>query len=358
MPDTNTTSTVETLSYLRDVLPQVIPEILRIEHGDYYGAGSHYYSYYFDVSCAKLAVSRIIVRVPRAWDSNIAHRISKEHSILSYLQSTGFSNAPISLWCDCTCTHISMPFSVQEYIDDSRRPHLSERQLMRDFARLLARLHSLSVPSNLLRSPTSGVTWQDFLMNCIGNMYSWYGTLFNATGQSLAVSSFLTQMSSIVANSIDLIRAEVHADSGFLEDTVDQESILHGDVGEHNIRVSQTGLYLIDWEFATVGDPATDVGKFIRDRTLTNGERQKFISDYLYMNPISQQRSFQTRVTLYEKLGAVQSVIWACSEFCEGTASSISTDDLGWYLNSILENVNFIDSDLRQQAESVMRGMK
>jgi aminoglycoside 2''-phosphotransferase len=234
--------------------------------------GGGWFSWTFEVDGAW------IVRFPR--DDDVARRHAKEQSLLAGL-------------VDHVAFAVPNPTVSGEW---AGRPFFAYRRLPgtamscedvkpQEFSQLLRGLHDFPVEEarRLVGEPGTAETW---------------------------ISRYAQLVSTADARVRPLVPADVAAaiESAFRRFQAAMDSMLptlvHGDLGLEHVLVSPAGIAVIDFEYATVGDPAIDfIGLWIncgRDTTMEVADRWGRTDE-----------DFWTRLRFYSAMGALHAVIYA-----------------------------------------------
>ena len=188
--------------------------------------------------------ARIVIRkdVPA---STTEARVADEARIFQKLESAGFP-APRALWLEPSAEPLGQPFLVIEFLPGKAAlaPAWRDdadicRSASLDFARLLARLHSIP-----LAALGYDVSQHRDPVGVVHEMVDYWHDLWRRHRHV---------PSPTLARAFAWLKANVPQGS-------DRIAFVHGDAGWHNVLVEDGAITgLLDWEFAHPGDPSEDI---------------------------------------------------------------------------------------------------
>ncbi|MCW5852897.1 MAG: phosphotransferase, partial [Anaerolineae bacterium] len=168
-------------------------------------------------------------------------------------------------------------------------------------------------------------------------------------------SAWLLHLEPLIQEAFRQVQSMIERYQHAFQGQVDRITLIHGDVGSHNLRLTEQGIYMMDWEFATTGDPAYDIGILFRNEDMTIQQRDEFLAVYLESSPASTSRNFLDRLNFYELVAAYQNALWAVRQLLRGAAGQVIDRPTEWFIRFITENLARIDLELSQQATKVLR---
>ncbi len=196
-----------------------------------------------------------VLKVASAGDSG---RVAREASVLKRLAAADVAGAlrerlPTAVAFDEQNGVLTLDATKDaQHLGHFQRPGRYPRALARETGRALAALHRLPAE---VTADLEGIA-------------NWAAT-------ALVHELDLAQMQTLSAGSLQVVRLVQHLDGldALLEELVTEhaeQTTIHGDVRLENLLAVRRGVsgrrtrvQLIDWEFASVGDPAVDVGAFL-----------------------------------------------------------------------------------------------
>lgn len=189
--------------------------------------------------------SRIVIRkdVPA---STTEAKVADEAKIFEALEKVNFP-APRALWLELSSEPLGQPFLVVDHLEGKaeimpawRDDPVVVRTASLDFARILARLHSIP-------------------LEAVGYPIGEFGG-----DTSALVHAMVDHWHDVWRRNHHLASPTLRRAFAWLKDNVPQGdgrmAFVHGDAGWHNVLVHNGAITgLLDWEFAHPGDPAEDI---------------------------------------------------------------------------------------------------
>lgn len=184
---------------------------------------------YFDMYSSQLGGKSLLARVEARSDDSSSLGVEKEHALLTLLSP---EIRPEVYYFSSSAEALGFNYRLETYYEQSMEP-LNEASLLRDAARLLAQLHTAEGEFSSLD-----------LCQKVG------GGLAHLLDVSYAISPELERLRSIAI--------EVVSD---LSNSRERTCLVHGDIHYENFLRTNDKTLLIDWEHASIDDPALDVAE-------------------------------------------------------------------------------------------------
>lgn len=221
-------------------------------------------------------------------------RIKREYKVLEYLYALGYQNAPHPVRLLNSGEIDECPGFAMTYISGIN-PSFTPNSLF-DLGKAVRLLHELPVPNWLVESGYS--TNPDVILH---NMCAVWPRKLDSIKDLMIRKDFekLQKTVGIIPQIINSIYW-----TGYTS------TLLHGDLGDHNIRYDELAekLILLDWEFASVSDSLLDLMWLFNRRGFGKNERKFFFNGY---GNISKEK--EEKLDLLVRLCLVEDVIWAQS---------------------------------------------
>lgn len=349
------------LAQLKNIVPEVLPEIRYVHSGRLFAHGSHHQHYRVETTGQDGTTYSLIVRIPFASDPRTRKRMLVEHLLLQFLRQQGHFWVPDSLYFDGTGNRLTAPFAIQRYCPGTRPRRVSKRQVGQ-LARMMGILHSLIMPSSLSTLLPVYRAWEDVAHGLVQEQQQWFHELAESSPPEQ-----LTALLPVVWQALRKVATHIADGRTILGGTVSRQYIVHGDVGRHNLLQAESsadageehGLYLLDWEFATSGDPAFDVAVFFQNGHLKKLRRTIFSSTY---QQVIRERGgtlvgFWERVMFYEPVVLAQTALWALGELFSTWPQARSFSQIAWYGRCLYNRLASIDLAAGEQATELFASL-
>ena len=340
------------VAQLMIMLPEVLPDITLVNVGKSFARGSHHRHYSVEATGSDGSTRQLVVRIPFANDQRTCKRMIVEHLLLQFLHQQECDWVPNSLYCDCTENMLAMPFAVQSHVAGVRPRWISKRQT-NQLAQMMGLLHSLAMPLSLSTLLPSYRIWEDVARALLKEQRRWFHNVMaaNPPEELMGLLPIVERVLQRVADTIEDGRL-------YLQGTVSRQYIVHGDIGLHNLLQSdeEEHLGLLDWEFATSGDPAFDVAVFFQNGHLKKPRRTIFLSTYqlLCEEKGESLEGFWERVALYEPMVSIQTALWALGELFGAWPQASSLSQVAWYCRCLHRRLSSIDAPTGEQASVLL----
>jgi 5'-nucleotidase len=127
------------------------------------------------------------------------------------------------------------------------------------------------------------------------------------------------------------------------------DCVCHNDLVPQNIIESPTGMQLVDFEFAGMGNPYFDLGNFAADAELSDAERGELVTAYFG----AFDRSEDARVRLMVFMSGVRDALW--STVAEPVLGDLEWDYRAWCEENLRRAREAATNDLYYQLLAVAR---
>lgn len=213
----------------------------------------------------------------RATDFGVNYQ--QEALLLCHLSPLGFSPKPI--YCD---ENASLLAWIDGDVPTTFRP-----DLLRKLARVMSQLHQFAISSENLPLCLDG-------------------------GQHGVPISFpqldLAERCQFLWNKLSPEKQQALPFSPpFQPITPFRQALCHHDVHLGNLIEQGERLFLIDWEYAALSDPALDLALFLQANPLTHAEQQQFLKHYFAISPFFSPPCL-TKMAQYQKAIAKLNRLW------------------------------------------------
>jgi aminoglycoside phosphotransferase (APT) family kinase protein len=233
----------------------------------------------------------------------------REHTVLQHIAQAGFARGPASYLHDATLAWVSVPYSVQSFVEGTQPVSLTDRQL-EELADVLVELHSLDVSDLLDRGFSCHQTWHAIASIEMSHLQDWMRRVLQASS-CRSIGPILTQ-------AWHLVDGIIQATSDLVKNGRARPVLTHGDLGSHNLGWNSGRLYLYDWESAAIGDPAYDLARVLRTSVRSERLRDVFLRTYMsaYRTVASNLlgEDFVQRIARYELIAALHMAVWALGQ--------------------------------------------
>ncbi|MCW6160173.1 MAG: nicotinamide-nucleotide adenylyltransferase [Candidatus Micrarchaeales archaeon] len=274
-------------SYLGSVAPAILGgNCSSISSIRYVGAGTRHFNYLADTGAGAFLFRFSLKKDPE-------EHTEYEHTALKLISGLGF--APKSLAKETRNSFFGIPFLVVEFVRGKSPTELTP-ELITGTAELMARLHSVDISNGMAAALEKRISEDE---------------IFNPMAEKLAY--------------VTAKRAEYQRDPGFTDaivsaygalracgiPKVESQSIGHCDINRSNMVLTKDGVQLIDWETAAIVPPAYDIAAFFDRETLSERERELFLSRYL---EVRKDKSLRESLDAMVKIRTFDRMLWCLWE--------------------------------------------
>jgi aminoglycoside phosphotransferase (APT) family kinase protein len=271
---------------IRNILNNIEPKNLGLEEGikvksvSRLGAGLMNYSYLCIINNKKYLFRE---RVGLVSDVN---SVNEEYTYLRAVEHLGIGPKPY-----CKGVSGNHEFIILEYVPGLVLKRFNNNRLLQ-LARLIARLHLADIPT-YLRKPKG----------------SYYKKRLDMAKKKY--DGLKSVIDDSIKNVID--KAFLKLENVELKD--DKLSICHGDVQRTNIIVIKDGLRIIDWDSASLADPAIEVVETVfLELGLTKKQQSVFVKEYKNR---TNDLTLNDRMNVYLPLKYVEGALWNLERIIE-----------------------------------------
>lgn len=273
-----------------------------------------------DTECRRLLLRR--QSRDKAWDSSR----EREFRVLTNLRSSLDVPIPHTRWSESSGTVLDRPFMIADFIDgeadydlfrSSRLPPADLKLVFDEYADLLARIHS--------------VPWQHLGLAA---------ALECDSAEALADPGG-RQLAGLVARLAEVgerFRSSEIIDTAFrwLGDhrpTPERLALVHADFGPHNVLMSgRRVMAVIDWEFATISDPAQDLAWFtLRGRSIRDNFDQDFYSAEEFLDRYAEHAAYRPThdaLRWWQVFGMCRTVVGRARQGVTRASANRASDDV------------------------------
>lgn len=289
---------------------------------------SHHLVYVLHAKASDGRAIDLVARIPKNNKPSRQAALYREHIVLRLLGDKGFKYAPRALMYDCEFETLQLPYAIQTYVPSTPMQYLSADDAVR-LAAEVAEVHDIDCGQLLELGVPYCPSPEMYISIEMRHLRSWMRrTIEWAFGKDDTSKTLLGSLESgLEAVEQDLASGSSGGWSDLLLPT-----LIHGDLGLHNLGKNQDVIELYDWELATIGDPAYEIAKLFHADSSTGSEQQEsFLNEY--RRKVRRQAAtdyFARRVPVYEGIVALQNAIWAISQAVERLPEEGATED--WLL--------------------------
>lgn len=130
-----------------------------------------------------------------------------------------------------------------------------------------------------------------------------------------------------------------------------KKNLCHNDTYEPNFLASEDGnLFLIDWEYAGINDPANDLACFFCRSDFTDEQINFFIDEYLEKSKSIEEKSKENIAAHFKNYIPLCAFYWFCWGLYKG---SVGDDDGFFFLPAYRNFHRFIDKALKNFGEKI-----
>ena len=339
----------ELLSLLSSTLLDILPELRQICHARFLTSDTNHQVFYFEALNDQGILQRLVIRAPLIDNGRYKlKRLLREHKLLQHLYQEGFYRIPQAFYHGYPSTSFSFPIAVQSYIVGHDLKKVTFEQIT-ELAYILHKLHAFNGHPYLTSILTANNTWYEVASIVLQHQRQWINTVFSAqpSAELMRLAPLLNEVFTKVAFSVESCPTCFQQPIGSI-------SLIHGDLGSHNFRLAEDGIYLLDWELASSGDPAYDVAFLFQSDDFSRQERSTFISAYWEQSDDKLLGSFLDRVAVYEHIAAWQQVFWSARELTKTVPRTLPPQRTDKYYSIFHRSLMAIDPDLLSQAEAIL----
>lgn len=240
---------------------------------------------------------RVMVRRKVGTVSPIEPRFLDEHAVLRAIEESG-AKVSVSRVLALGTSDLGEQFTIQSYAgrpsDRGGPQHPVHGLLPGEVSDLVGQLCQLARPEITVRpQDMGGLSFYEWLCGQLGLLVEGLAP----SAKDLAARLGLPGEAELKAR---LLRHDVHER---------RHGLLHGDLNPWNLvrREERTGLTLIDWEMAMVGDPLYDLVRHIHLTPTTREVRERMYSRWSQRMPVEFTGGWEHDVPVYQGLEVVRS---------------------------------------------------
>lgn len=296
---------------------------MHVVSGKFFARGTHTNCFLITLQGSGNREWQVIVRLPLEDTRRQEEELHKEHGVLRYLEQEGIKFTPRSLFYDSTREHVSLPYSVQSYLECERMKRIPGANID-GLASSVSRLHQVGTISLAKRGfPTYG-TYYAFIVAEIDRLADWISRL----DTTFPTVNLLSEMIPILVEACSRINTRVERERVALARPDSLFTLMHGDLGSHNMGQTPGGVVLFDWQSSAIGDPAFDIAKLFHNDLRAEDQRRTFIAAYWRQELGASVQNFIERASLYELIAATQTSVWAIQMICSrANPTELAADD-------------------------------